>query len=341
MEVCGGQTHTLIRQGIDQLLDGVGRARARARVPGLRHAARADRRGDRDREAARTRSCARSATCCACPGRARTSSMARAAGGDVARRVLAARRPGGRAAQPGQDRRVLRRRVRDDRARERDGRAAGEASGRRRTSRCSWPTCWCRPPSWRSSSRRGTACRGSSPPGTSARSKGGASTSRSRATSACRSWSRGSSRSTCWRASEMLVTPARGGPRRGGEPVRARGRARREPGRAAVVDEVFEVADRAWRGIGVIPASGLRLREAYAAARRRAPVPLRGRRPGRASRRSASRETSFAAGRSRSTARRSARCARPRRRSGAPMVSTEGACAAYFLAGRTREEASA
>ncbi|MBU0741328.1 hydrogenase formation protein HypD [bacterium] len=37
------------------------------------------------------------------------------------------------------------------------------------------------------------------------------------------------------------------------------------PTARAVVDEVYEVCDRAWRGIGVIPGSGLRLRDAYAA----------------------------------------------------------------------------
>ncbi len=37
------------------------------------------------------------------------------------------------------------------------------------------------------------------------------------------------------------------------------------PAARAVVDQVYEVCDRKWRGIGVIPASGLRLREAYAA----------------------------------------------------------------------------
>jgi len=36
------------------------------------------------------------------------------------------------------------------------------------------------------------------------------------------------------------------------------------PAARAVVDEVFEVCDRPWRGIGVIPGSGLRLRAAYA-----------------------------------------------------------------------------
>jgi hydrogenase expression/formation protein HypD len=37
------------------------------------------------------------------------------------------------------------------------------------------------------------------------------------------------------------------------------------PAARAVVDEVFEVADAPWRGLGVIPASGLRVREEFAA----------------------------------------------------------------------------
>ena len=37
------------------------------------------------------------------------------------------------------------------------------------------------------------------------------------------------------------------------------------PAARAVVDEVYEVRDRKWRGIGLIPGSGLGLREAYAA----------------------------------------------------------------------------
>jgi hydrogenase expression/formation protein HypD len=37
------------------------------------------------------------------------------------------------------------------------------------------------------------------------------------------------------------------------------------PAARAVIDDVFEVCDRAWRGIGTIPASGWRLRDAYGA----------------------------------------------------------------------------
>ena len=52
MEVCGGQTHSIIRHGIDQLIPERGRDDPRAGLPGVRHAARADRQGARDRRPA-------------------------------------------------------------------------------------------------------------------------------------------------------------------------------------------------------------------------------------------------------------------------------------------------
>lgn len=109
---------------------------------------------------------------------------------------------------------------------------------------------------------------------------------------------------------------------------------RRDGNRAArdMVAEVFEVTDRPWRGIGRISASGLRLREAYrrfdalerfprsAAGAREAPeciagLVLRGmKKPPEC--------PAFAV-----------RCT-PEAPLGAPMVSSEGACAAYYLYGR-------
>ena len=95
-----------------------------------------------------------------------------------------------------------------------------------------------------------------------------------------------------------------------------------------LVDEVFETCDRAWRGFGTIPSSGLRLRERFAAfdAERRFAVTdvtatesaeciagliLRGhRKPNEC--------PAFGV-----------RCT-PERPLGAPMVSSEGACAAYW-----------
>jgi hydrogenase expression/formation protein HypD len=95
-----------------------------------------------------------------------------------------------------------------------------------------------------------------------------------------------------------------------------------------VMQEVFEIADQKWRGIGMIPRSGLRLREEYAAydadrafdlAALSADEPaecisaqvLQGRK----------RPTDCAAFGMRCT---------PENPLGAPMVSSEGACAAYY-----------
>ena len=80
MEVCGGQTHTIVKYGHRRDPAPRGRAGARARLPGLRDTARNDRQGARDRRPGPTSSFARSATCCACPARAATcSSKSRAA----------------------------------------------------------------------------------------------------------------------------------------------------------------------------------------------------------------------------------------------------------------------
>jgi hydrogenase expression/formation protein HypD len=105
---------------------------------------------------------------------------------------------------------------------------------------------------------------------------------------------------------------------------------RREGNRAAqdLLREVFTVVPRAWRGIGEIPGSGLGLAPAYAAfdAERRfplttAPVPENG----------DCRAGEVLQGRLRPDACPAfgTRCT-PETPLGAPMVSSEGACAAYF-----------
>jgi hydrogenase expression/formation protein HypD len=105
-----------------------------------------------------------------------------------------------------------------------------------------------------------------------------------------------------------------------------------------VVSEVFEVTDRAWRGIGVLPASGLKLREAYSAHDAERLFPWAGDLAVDES------DDCIAAdilrGRALPTSCHAfgAGCT-PEHPLGAPMVSTEGACAAYLLAGRVREVA--
>ncbi len=105
----------------------------------------------------------------------------------------------------------------------------------------------------------------------------------------------------------------------------------------AVVAEVFETCDRAWRGIGVIPKSGLRLREPY----RRFDAEVRFPREGAP----ASESEICIAGEVLTGRARPDRCpaygtlCTPSTPLGAPMVSSEGACAAYYLAGRPPAQA--
>jgi len=101
-----------------------------------------------------------------------------------------------------------------------------------------------------------------------------------------------------------------------------------------LVAEVFEVCDRKWRGIGEIPRSGLRLRPAYAeldAERRFAVESL-----------TAEESPLCIAGEILQGLKKPHECTAfgttctPERPLGAPMVSAEGACAAYFRYARTR-----
>lgn len=103
------------------------------------------------------------------------------------------------------------------------------------------------------------------------------------------------------------------------------------------VEEVFEVADREWRGLGVIPHGGLRLREGYRAfdAVERFAVELRG-----AEEASECRSGLVLLGRMKpdECPAFGVRCT-PERPLGAPMVSSEGACAAYYRYGKRSAEA--
>ena len=100
------------------------------------------------------------------------------------------------------------------------------------------------------------------------------------------------------------------------------------PAAQKLVAEVFEVCDRKWRGIGTIPASGLRLREAFLAhdAERKFEV----------SGIVAEESPLCIAGEVLQGIRKPHQCpafgkqCNPERPLGAPMVSSEGACSAYY-----------
>ena len=117
------------------------------------------------------------------------------------------------------------------------------------------------------------------------------------------------------------------------------GRAVRRPGNLVAqqrVDEVFEVTRRTWRGIGEIPASGLRLREAYRRfdAETRFTVRFD----------QVEESSECIAGLVLQGLRKPFECTAfgrsctPDTPLGAPMVSSEGACAAYFHFGRKEED---
>jgi hydrogenase expression/formation protein HypD len=95
-----------------------------------------------------------------------------------------------------------------------------------------------------------------------------------------------------------------------------------------LMDEVFEVCDRKWRGIGPIPASGLRLRPAFARFDAQARFGLA---DAAVDEPAACVSAEVLQGLKRPTdcAMFATRCA-PDTPLGAPMVSAEGACAAYY-----------
>lgn len=101
------------------------------------------------------------------------------------------------------------------------------------------------------------------------------------------------------------------------------------PAARALVEEVFEVVDRPWRGIGVLPAGGLALRGPYAELDAERRFPELGRLAPREP--AACRAGEVLRGTLRPTEcpEFGRRCT-PSQPLGAPMVSAEGACAAYF-----------
>ena len=107
-----------------------------------------------------------------------------------------------------------------------------------------------------------------------------------------------------------------------------------------VVDEVFETCDRAWRGIGVIPRSGLRLREVYWQHDAEVRFPRAAGAPASESEICIAGEVLRGRAKPHDCPAFGTLCT-PEMPLGAPMVSSEGACAAYYLAGRRREEVTA
>ena len=148
-----------------------------------------------------------------------------------ARRLLAARRAQAGAGEPRPAGGVLRHRLRDHRAGQRDDGLPGASGWASPTSRCSSRTCWCRRRSRRSWSRPTCRVQAFLAAGPRVQRDGHrASTRRSPSGTACRSWSPASSRWTSWRASGARSCSSRRAGTRSRTPTRARCR-RGQPGR--------------------------------------------------------------------------------------------------------------
>ena len=333
MEVCGGQTHTIVKQGLDELLATAVEMIHGPGCPGLRHAAGADRQGARARRAARrdlhlVRRHAAGARQRVRPAAGPRAGRRRAGG------LLAARRARARASStptsevvffavgfettaPANAMAVWRARELGVEQLQRAGVARDGAAGdERHPRRAGQPGAGLprrRPRLHRDGMDRVRADR-RAVPGADRRHRlraGGHP-----------------------RGDRARGAPARGGPARGGEPVRAGGARARAPSRRAdLVEQVFELADRKWRGIGEIPRSGLR------AARRSSPTST----PSAASALGDIAVEEPAECRAGDVLRGQlkphqcpafgTRCT-PEQPLGAPMVSSEGACAAYYNYGR-------
>jgi hydrogenase expression/formation protein HypD len=106
-----------------------------------------------------------------------------------------------------------------------------------------------------------------------------------------------------------------------------------------LLEEVFEIEDRKWRGIGVIPSSGYRLSPAYADfdAQQRLAV----------STRAVAESDTCISGLILQGLKKPHECPAfgticvPENPLGATMVSSEGACAAYYHYGRCRDRTAA
>ena len=264
MEVCGGQTHAIVRFGIDQLLPDEIDADPRPRLPGLRHPARDHRQGAGHRlpaggdllllrrHAARARLSERDLL-------ARRRRRAATCGSSTRRWTRVTPGP----SNPDRRGRLLRRRLRDHGPGQRHGRAPGRTAGASTNFSVLVPTCWCRRPSRRSLASPSNRVQGFLAAGHVCAVMG--------------TWEYGPLASAYRRADRgHRLRAAR--PPRGDPSCRAAARGRAGPrwrtpyARAvtaegnspaqAMVDDVFEVCDRQWRGIGEIPRSGWRLARA-------------------------------------------------------------------------------
>ena len=148
MEICGGQTHTIVKSGLEDLLPQRNHAGPRPRLSRLRYADRTHRQSGRHRASVPDVIFCSFGDMLRVPGSSKSLFDAKAEGADV--RIVYSPLDALKLAKanPHEAGRLLCRRLRNHRARERHGRVAGGSRWRRELFASSSRTCWFLPP-WR------------------------------------------------------------------------------------------------------------------------------------------------------------------------------------------------
>ena len=262
MEVCGGQTHTIVKYGLDTILppgvelvhgpgcpvcvtslEMIDRAHAIAARPDVIFCSF----GDMLRV----------------PGSRGDLLAAEVARERRPDRLFAARRRQSRGRQSRPAGRLLRDRLRDDRARQRHGRRAGPPAAAGEFQRAGVARAGAAGDEGPARSARQPRARVPGP-GPCLRGHGlwRVRADRPRLSRADRDH-RASSRSTCSKASCGRVRQLEAGRAELENPYARAVRPEGNPASRRLIDDVFEVCDRKWRGIGLIPQSGYKLRDEY------------------------------------------------------------------------------
>ena len=333
MEVCGGQTHSIVKYGLDYLLPPRDRAGARPGLPGLRHAARDDRPGARHRapagrdllllrrHAPRARLARRPV-----PGAGRAA----ATYGSSTRRIDCLK-----IARANPDKKVVFFAIGFETTAPANAMAVFQAKALGIDELLVLVSHVLRAPGdHRHPAVAGQSRAGLPRAGPRLRRHGLARVRADRGPlpSADRDHrlraARPAGRRLAWPSASSSTAA-----RRSRTHMRARSTTRATSPARKMISRVFEVADRNWRGIGIIPKSGLQAQLRVPRPRRRADL-RGGAHPRRRNRRSAS------AGQVLKGLKKPRHCpafgtqCTPQTPLGATMVSAEGACAAYYSYGR-------
>ena len=277
MEICGGQTHTIVKSGLEDLLPPRYNARPWTRLPGLRHADRSDRQGCRHRARPEVIFCS-FGDMLRVPGTSKSLFDAKAEGADV--RIVYSPLDALKLAKQNPERQVVFFAVGFETTAPANAMAAWQADTITSTiSRCSSRTCWCLPPWRRMLSSPNCVVQGFLAAGHVCTIMGYEEYFPIAEKYKVPIVVTGFEPLDILEGILMTVSQLEEGRHEvENQYVRATRREGNRPAQERIA-EVFEVVNRQWRGLGEIPASGFQLRERFQKydANRRYPSSVRAR----------------------------------------------------------------